>query len=104
MLVFSPQPLAPAVAMLPKVDPDNGRSRRGRFQTIKGSSGMTSAANVGHAWWTHHNGQIQHRLVPKRTLSLDILHQHDRKTNPLGESFNYREELKKLDVAPSSAI
>ena len=32
-------------------------------------------------------------------LNLDILHQHDRKTNPLGPSFNYREELKKLDVA-----
>ncbi|MBA3040707.1 MAG: catalase/peroxidase HPI [Alphaproteobacteria bacterium] len=31
-------------------------------------------------------------------LNLDILHQHDTKTNPLGPSFNYREELKKLDV------
>ena len=31
-------------------------------------------------------------------LNLDILHQHDTKTNPLGTSFNYREELKKLDV------
>ncbi|MCK9213260.1 MAG: catalase/peroxidase HPI [Rhodoferax sp.] len=37
------------------------------------------------AWW------------PK-ALSLDILHQHDRKTNPLGADFNYREEVKKLDV------
>jgi GNAT superfamily N-acetyltransferase len=25
-------------------------------------------------------------------LNLDILHQHDRKTNPLGEDFDYREE------------
>lgn len=31
-------------------------------------------------------------------LNLDILHQHDTKTNPLGESFNYREEFKKLDL------
>ena len=31
-------------------------------------------------------------------LNLDILHQHDRKTNPLGPDFDYREELKKLDV------
>ena len=31
-------------------------------------------------------------------LSLDILHQHDTKTNPLDKDFNYREELKKLDV------
>lgn len=30
-------------------------------------------------------------------LNLDILHQHDRKTNPMGEAFNYREEVKKLD-------
>jgi catalase-peroxidase len=38
------------------------------------------------AWW------------PK-SLNLDILHQHDTKTNPMGPSFNYRDELKKLDVA-----
>ncbi len=31
-------------------------------------------------------------------LDLDILHQHDTKTNPLGKDFNYREALKKLDV------
>ncbi len=31
-------------------------------------------------------------------LNLDILHQHDSKTNPLGNDFNYQEELKKLDV------
>lgn len=31
-------------------------------------------------------------------LNLDILHQHDTKTDPMGPSFNYREELKKLDV------
>ncbi|WP_083191650.1 catalase/peroxidase HPI [Formosa haliotis] len=31
-------------------------------------------------------------------LNLDILHQHDSKTNPLGNDFDYLEELKKLDV------
>ncbi len=31
-------------------------------------------------------------------LNLDILHQHDRKTNPLGDDFNYAEEFKKLDL------
>jgi len=31
-------------------------------------------------------------------LNLDILHQHDTKTNPLGENFNYAEEFKKLDL------
>ncbi|MCB1647147.1 MAG: catalase/peroxidase HPI [Pseudomonadales bacterium] len=32
-------------------------------------------------------------------LNLNILHQHDTKTNPLGEDFDYREALKELDVA-----
>ena len=31
------------------------------------------------------------------------MHQHDTKTNPLGSDFNYREELKKLDVAALKA-
>ncbi len=31
-------------------------------------------------------------------LNLDILHQHDTKTDPLGNEFDYQEELKKLDV------
>ncbi len=35
-------------------------------------------------------------------LNLDILHQHDSKTNPL-KGFNYREEVKKLDVAALKA-
>ncbi|MDM8164638.1 catalase/peroxidase HPI [Roseovarius sp.] len=32
------------------------------------------------------------------SLNFDILHQHDTKTNPMGKDFNYRDELKKLDV------
>jgi catalase-peroxidase len=32
-----------------------------------------------------------------KTLNLDILHQHDSKTDPMGADFNYREEVKKLD-------
>ncbi|WP_373236104.1 catalase/peroxidase HPI [Cohaesibacter celericrescens] len=31
-------------------------------------------------------------------LNLDILHQHDTKVDPMGEDFDYREEVKKLDV------
>jgi len=31
-------------------------------------------------------------------LNLDILHQHDTKTNPYGEKFNYAEAFKKLDL------
>ncbi len=33
-----------------------------------------------------------------KSLNLDILHQHDKKTNPLGGDFNYAEEFKKLDL------
>ncbi|MCF8321174.1 MAG: catalase/peroxidase HPI [Flavobacterium sp.] len=33
-----------------------------------------------------------------KSLNLDILHQHDSKTNPLGENFNYAEEFKKIDL------
>ena len=47
--------------------------------------GLTSASMSKMDWW------------PK-ALNLDILHQHDSKTNPLGQGFNYREEVKKLDV------
>jgi len=32
------------------------------------------------------------------TLNLDILHQQDTRTNPLGEEFDYREAVKSLDV------
>ena len=47
--------------------------------------GATTASMANPDWW------------PK-ALSLDILHQHDSKTNPMGADFNYREEVKKLDV------
>lgn len=50
--------------------------------------------------------QKEDNVKPKTTneywwpenLNLDILHQHDTKTNPLGENFNYAEEFKKLDL------
>lgn len=47
--------------------------------------GATALGNSVVEWWPN-------------ALNLDILHQHDSKTNPLGKGFNYREELKKLDV------
>ncbi|ANO48743.1 catalase/peroxidase HPI [Flavobacterium columnare] len=50
----------------------------------------------------HHgaNTESQNSVVDKwpNALNLDILHQHDTKTNPLGEKFNYAEEFKKLDL------
>ncbi len=48
--------------------------------------GMTSSAKSNMDWWPN-------------ALNLDILHQHDTKTNPLGKDFNYRDALKKLDIA-----
>ena len=47
--------------------------------------GVTSANMSKMDWW------------PK-ALNLDILHQHDTKTNPMGADFSYQEALKKLDV------
>ncbi|HCT40175.1 MAG TPA: catalase/peroxidase HPI [Moraxellaceae bacterium] len=46
---------------------------------------VTSAGRSNMDWWP-------------RALNLDILHQHDNKTNPMGPEFNYREEVKTLDV------
>ncbi len=34
-----------------------------------------------------------------KTLNLDILHQHDQKTDPMAPEFNYREAVKTLDFA-----
>ncbi len=47
---------------------------------------MTTGEKSVTEWW------------PKN-LNLDILHQHDSKTNPMGEDFNYREAVKELDFA-----
>jgi catalase-peroxidase len=55
----------------------------------------------GHARQQHRHRQHPMAWWPN-ALNLDILHQHDTKTNPLGTSFNYREEVKKLDVAKRS--
>ncbi len=46
--------------------------------------GITNVGASVMDWW------------PK-ALNLDILHQHDTKTNPLGRGFNYAQEVKKLD-------
>ncbi|MDC5855482.1 catalase/peroxidase HPI [Vibrio europaeus] len=56
----------------------------GQCPVMHGGATSTNSSNI--AWWPN-------------ALNLDILHQHDQKTNPLGADFNYREQLKKLDVA-----
>lgn len=45
---------------------------------------LTSEEKSVTEWW------------PK-SLNLDILHQHDRKTNPMGKDFDYQQEVKSLD-------
>ena len=47
---------------------------------------LTTVSQTNTHWWPN-------------ALNLDILHQHDKKTNPLGDKFDYAKELQKLDVA-----
>lgn len=58
-------------------------SKKGKCPVMHGAN--TETQNNVMDWW------------PK-ALNLDILHQHDTKTNPNGEGFNYAEEFKKLDL------
>jgi len=58
---------------------------------------MDAKCPVAHGAITH--GAETNTYLYPNALNLDILHQHDRKTNPLGEDFDYREEVKTLDVA-----
>mgnify|MGYP002620842657 CR=1 FL=1 len=50
----------------------------------------------------HHGGNTEtHKSVTEwwpKSLNLDILHQHDTKTNPYPEDFDYAEAFKKLDL------
>jgi catalase-peroxidase len=46
--------------------------------------GLTSAGQSNIEWWPN-------------ALSLNILRQHDTKSNPMGSDFSYREEVRKLD-------
>ncbi|KPQ24423.1 MAG: catalase/peroxidase HPI [Halomonas sp. HL-48] len=46
--------------------------------------GNTSAGTSNKDWWPE-------------GINLDILHQQDRKSDPMGADFNYREEVRKLD-------
>ncbi|KAB7703202.1 catalase/peroxidase HPI [Plesiomonas shigelloides] len=57
----------------------------GKCPVMHGALTSSGSANTNADWW------------PK-SLNLDILHQHDSKTDPMGAAFNYREALKTLDV------
>jgi len=62
---------------------EDSKTMSGKCPVMHGAATQSSMATM--EWWP-------------RSLNLDILHQHDVKTNPMGADFNYREELKKLDV------
>ncbi len=57
---------------------------QGKCPVMHGAATESSMSNM--EWW------------PK-ALNLDILHQHDSKTNPMAKDFNYREQVNKLDFA-----
>ncbi|MCY0967275.1 catalase/peroxidase HPI [Parathalassolituus penaei] len=61
----------------------NNNTSAGKCPVMHGS--MTTTATTNTNWWPN-------------ALNLDILHQQDRKTNPLGEDFNYAEAFKSLDL------
>jgi len=58
-------------------------TKKGKCPVMHGAN--TETNNSVMNWWPN-------------ALNLDILHQHDTKTNPFGENFNYAEEFKKLDL------
>lgn len=51
---------------------------------VSGGSQHTLGSRSNQHWWPNQ-------------LNLNILHQHDKKSDPMGEDFDYREEFKKLD-------
>jgi catalase-peroxidase len=55
----------------------------GKCPVMHGANTETNSSVM--SWW------------PK-ALNLDILHQHDKKTNPMGDAFNYAEAFKQLDL------
>ncbi|WP_397544376.1 catalase/peroxidase HPI [Roseovarius salis] len=61
----------------------NDMKTSGKCPVMHGGLTHTGIDNMD--WWPN-------------SLNLDILHQHDTKTDPMGPGFDYREELKKLDV------
>ncbi|MBY6194328.1 catalase/peroxidase HPI [Marinobacter hydrocarbonoclasticus] len=57
-------------------------STGGKCPVMHGANTASSQSVTG--WWPE-------------SINLDILHQHDLKTNPMDEGFDYREEVRKLD-------
>lgn len=62
--------------------PSAGSSSGGKCPFMHG--GHTAVGKSNMDWWPN-------------ALNLDILHQHDSKTDPMGPDYNYREAVKSLD-------
>jgi catalase-peroxidase len=62
--------------------PHENEAPAGKCPVAHGSN--TSSSHREKEWWPN-------------SLNLDILHQHDSKTDPMGDGFDYREEVRKLD-------
>ena len=58
-------------------------TKKGKCPVMHGAN--TETTNSVMNWWPN-------------ALNLDILHQHDTKTNPYGDGFNYAKEFKKLNL------
>jgi len=61
---------------------EDTKQQAGKCPVMHG--GVTKSGTSNTDWWPN-------------SLNLDILHQHDRKTNPMDEDFDYRNEVRKLD-------
>ena len=62
---------------------DKVTTSAGKCPVMHGANTAAGASNM--AWWPD-------------ALNLDILHQHDTKTDPMGGGFDYREEVERLDT------
>ena len=63
---------------------DKTQSSQGKCPVMHGANSAVASNNMD--WW------------PK-ALNLDILHQHDKKTDPMDPNFNYRDAFNSLDLA-----
>ena len=62
---------------------ENKQVKTGQCPVMHGGNTTNQSSNMD--WWPN-------------ALNLDILHQHDTKTNPMGEDFDYAEAFKQLDL------
>ena len=65
-----------------KVMSKSGENQTGKCPVMHGAQTVSGQSTM--EWWPE-------------ALNLDILHQHDSKTNPMGDDFDYRDAVKTLD-------